>query len=278
MILPDNRTTSLTVDFSDAILLARTNVDSLFRLIELAPSAGVLGHSERLFWWGERNKMNNWVNLGFDGGFRGPVLPHYPLRWTPDPGFAPGGTDEENFAVWGAAYSIVGNGSTATRGLMTQGAVKDSLGAPLIQANTDYTVRARCARNATLAQGTLHIHVYSASGAINTAGLQLTAAQLTTSYVEYTAELTPPLAAIPSDLLLRIYADGTPNQNGQFYIDSIEIFPTSQPVNASLVRASRVQDPESYDGINGLLSVAENNGQAIRAAFKLRERLYFVKE
>jgi hypothetical protein len=78
--------------------------------------------------------------------------------------------------------------------------------------------------------------------------------------------------------VLRIYADGTPNTGGQFYIDSIEIFPTSTPVNASLVRASRVEDPESYDGINGLLSVAENNGQAIRAAFKLRERLYFVKE
>jgi len=31
------------------------------------------------------------------------------------------------------------------------------------------------------------------------------------------------------------------------------------------VRASRVEDPESYDGIDGLLSVAENNGQAIRA-------------
>jgi hypothetical protein len=108
---------------------------------------------------------------------------------------------------------------------MTQGAVKDSLGAPLIQANTDYTVRARCARNVSLVQGTLHIHIYSASGAINTAGLQLTAAQLTTSYVEYTGQLTAPLAAIPNDLVLRIYADGTPNQNGQFYIDSIEIFP-----------------------------------------------------
>ena len=90
--------------------------------------------------------------------------------------------------------------------------------------------------------------------------------------------MTAPLATIPSDLLLRVYADGTPNQNGQFYIDAIEIFPTAQPVNASLVRASRVEDPESYDGIDGLLSIAENNGQAIRAAFKLRERLYFVKE
>jgi hypothetical protein len=278
MVISDNTTTSLLVDFSDAVLLAGTNVDDMFRLIELGDCAGVIDYSQRLFWWGERNKMNNWINLGFDGGFTGPILPHCPLGWTPDPTFAPGGTDEESFVVWGAAYSIVGNGSTATLGLITQGAVKDALGAPLIQSGTDYTVRARCACNATLAQGTLHVHLYSQSGGINTAGLQLTAGQLTTSYVEYSAQLTGPLGTIPSDLLLRVYADGTPNQNGQFYIDAIEISPTAQPVNASLVRASRVEDPESYDGINGMLSVAENNGQAIRAAFKLRERLYFVKE
>jgi hypothetical protein len=278
MIVSDNTTTSAVVDFSDAILLAATNVDNLFRLIELGCCAGVLDYAQRLFWWGERNKLNNFVNLGFDSGFTGPSLPHYPLGWTPDPVFAPGGTDEENFVVWGAAYSIVGNGSTATRGLMTQTAVQDALGAPLIQANTDYTVRARCARNSTLVQGNLHVNLFSASAGINTTGLQLTPAQLTTSYAEYTAQLTAPLATIPSDLVLRVYADTTPNQNGQLYIDSIEIFPTAQPGNASLVRASRVEDPESYDGINGLLSVAENNGQAIRAAFKLRERLYFVKE
>ena len=278
MLIGDNTTTSLVVDFSDAILLAGTNVDNQFRLIELSECAGVLDYSERLFWWGERNKLDNFVNLGFDGGFTGPSFPHYPLGWTPDPVFAPGGTDEENFVVWGAAYSIVGNGSTATRGLMTQTAVQDSLGAQLIQANTDYTVRARCAKNATLAAGTLQIHLFSTSGGINTTGLQLTAAQLTTNYVEYTAELTAPLSTIPGDLLLRVFADGTPTLNGQFYIDAIEIFPTAQPANSSIVRASRVEDPESYDGIDGFLSVAENNGQALTAAFKLRERLYFVKE
>jgi len=278
MILGDNATTSLAVDFSDAILLAGTNVDDLFRLIELAPSAGVLGYAQRLFWWGERNKMNNWVNLGFDGGFTGPSFPHYPLGWTPDPVWAPGATDEENFTVWGAAFAIVGNGTTPIRGMMAQTAVNDRFGVPLIQSGTDYTIRARCARNVTLAQGTLHIHLVSATGGINTTGLQLTAAQLTTTYVEYTAQLTAPLTALPGDLLLQIYADGTPTLNGIFYIDSIEIFPTPQPLNSSLVRGSRVEDPESYDGINGLLSVSENDGQAIRAAFKLRERLYFVKE
>ena len=278
MILADNTTTSLAVDFSDAILLAGTNVDDLFRLIELAPSAGVLGYAQRLFWWGERNKMSNWANLGFDGGFTGPSFPHYPLGWTPDAVWAPGATDEQNFVVWGAAFAIVGNGTTPIRGMIAQTAVNDRFGVPLIQTGTDYTVRARCARNVTLAQGTLHIHLVSATGGISTAGLQLTASQLTTAYVEYTAQLTAPLSTIPSDLLLQIYADGTPTQNGIFYVDSIEIFPTAQPLNSSLVRASRVEDPESYDGVNGLLSVSENDGQAIRAAFKLRERLYFVKE
>src|SRR5271166_2587940 len=278
MIISDNTTTSLVVDFSDPVLLAGTNVDNMFKLIELGDCAGVTDYSERLFWWGERNKMNNWLNLGFDGGFTGPSLPHYPLGWTPDPVYGPGGTDEENFVVWGAAYSIVGNGTTPTRGLITQTAVADSLGAQIIQANTDFSVRARCARNSTLSAGTLHVHLYSPSAGINTTGLQLTAVQLATSYVEYTAGLTAPLATIPSDLVLRVYADGTPNSGGQFFIDCIEIFPTNQPSNASIVRASRVEDPESYDGIDGLLSVAENNGQAICAAFKLRERLYFVKE
>ncbi len=278
MIVSDNTTTSVVVDFADATLLAATNVDNLFRLVELGDCAGVIDYSQRVFWWGERAKMDNWANLGFDGGFTGPALPHYPLGWTPDATYAAGGIDEENFVVWGAAYSIVGNGATATRGLITQTAVADALGAPLIQANTAYTVRARCARNATLAQGTLHIHLYSAIGSINTTGLQLSASQVTTSYVEYSAQLTSGLSTIPSDLVLRVYADGTPTLNGQFYVDCIEIAPSAQPCNSSLVRCSRVEDPESFDGIDGLLSIAENNGQAIRAAFKLRERLYFVKE
>ena len=44
------------------------------------------------------------------------------------------------------------------------------------------------------------------------------------------------------------------------------------------MRASLADNPESYDGVDGLLSVAENNGQAVRAAFVLRDQLYFVKE
>ena len=47
---------------------------------------------------------------------------------------------------------------------------------------------------------------------------------------------------------------------------------------ASLVRASGTERPEAYDGVTGIMTIAENNGQGIRAAFKLRNYLYFVKE
>jgi hypothetical protein len=79
-------------------------------------------------------------------------------------------------------------------------------------------------------------------------------------------------------LLLRVYGDGTPTAGAGFLVDNIEIFPTALPYNTSLVRASFAEDPESYDGVSGFMNVSENDGQTVRAAFLLRERLYFVKD
>jgi hypothetical protein len=278
MVIADNSTTSVTVDFSDTILLSAANVDEQFALVELGECAGVVGYASRLFWWGERNKQSNWVNLTFDGGWD-PSGNGRPLGWQRDPASGTGGQRESSDVVWGDAYRIVADGATATRGLITQSAVADYLGVARIAPNTDYSVRARAKRSANLAQGTLHVHLYSASGGINTTGLALSAASATTSWTEYIAELTTPLATIPPDLVLRVYADGTPGPNGEsFVLDTIEIFPTNNPVNGSVVRASRVESPESYDGVNGFLSVAEEDGQQVRCAFELRGNLYFVKD
>jgi hypothetical protein len=139
-------------------------------------------------------------------------------------------------------------------------------------------VRVRVKAIAPLTQGTLHLELYSASAGIQTAGLQVTAAQTTNAFNEFIGVLTAPLTSVPPDLLLRVYAGGTPSDAAGFMIDNVEIFPTAEPYNASIVRASLAEDPESYDGVSGFLSVAENNGQAIRDAFVLRDQLYFVKE
>jgi hypothetical protein len=277
----NNGSTSFVVDFSDTALLAGISAEPLFNLVELGECAGVIGYADRLFWWGERKKQNNWLNLTFDGGFAG-ASNSAPLGWTPDATyFAGGGYDTTGKAIWGGAYSILGDGVTATRGLITQSAVSDYNGAPRLVASTGYSARVRARMTGTLSQGTLHVHIYSASQGISTPGISVPAAQINTNaWTEFIAPITPATGfnTIPPDLLLRVYADGTPTNNAGFLVENIEIFPTTQPYNTSLVRASRAEDPESYDGVSGFLNVSENDGQTVRAAFLLRERLYFVKD
>lgn len=281
MVIMDNTTTSITLDFSDATLLSGQTQDYLFNLRVLGECAGVIDYSNRLFWWGERNHIRQFVNLDFDGGFTGTT----PLGWKADGAFGPGGAQESNFVVWGFAYSITGDGATVLRGKITQSAFQDFLGTPLIQPRTSYTVRARIARNGTLAAGTININLSSAAFGTTT-GLRLLANQVTTSYVEYTAELissTTLLGAPLSDMVLQVQADNTPTNGGIFYLDNIEIYPTLTPNNLSQLRASRNTgalgpQPEAYDATQGLVQVYQQDGQRVTNAFRIREKLYLVKE
>lgn len=283
MIINDNSTTSVTIDFSDTILLEGINVDALFNLIELGECSGVTAYNSRLFWWGERNKLNanggnGFTNLTFDGGFGGSVN-NFPLGWDPDPtNFAGGGLG--NAAVFGQAYNIIGDGSHAIRGLITQSAVQDSFSNPIISANIAYSVRVRVARDPlglAFTQGVLHIHLFSTSASIDI-GLDITASALTTSFVEYTGVLTAGLASIPSDLLLRVYMDGTPTFGADLNVDNIEIYPTLEPFNSTLIRCSKVEDPESFDGVTGILQPSPQNGQLVRCCYVLRNLLRIVKD
>jgi hypothetical protein len=284
MVIPDNSTTNITLDFSDTMLLAGTLADPLFNLVELGECAGVIGYADRLFWWGERNKLNNWLNLSFDGGWGagGGAWPqNVPLGWKADPTFGTG-TLRDFSSIWGGSLDIIGDGVTATVGMITQSAVSDAFGVPRIAPNASYSVRARIKAypQGIPTAGTVHVHLYSASGGINTTGIAVAwnDTHLSTTFYEYIAVLTSGLTSIPSDLVLRVYGDGTINNGAGFVIDSIEIYPTAQPYNASFVRASKDTDPESYDGVSGLIGVAVNDGTTVRAAFVLRNQLYFVKE
>ncbi|HTS10582.1 MAG TPA: hypothetical protein VMH00_00560 [Candidatus Limnocylindrales bacterium] len=278
MVIDDNTTTSATVDFSDTILLSGTSMDYLFGQIELPEQLGVVDYAERLFWWGERASMDNWRNLSFDGGWDASGNGR-PLGWQLDPTFGGGAGREPSDVVWGDAFRITADGSTVVRGLISQGAITDGSGDPLCQINTDYSVRARIKRSSNLSAGTLRINAFSPTqGQIGT-GLAISVVQTTTSYQEFTADLFGQQTTLPSDLTLRVYADGTPAPSGSwFLLDNIEVFETNSPQNASLVRASASEQPESYDGVSGIMEIALNNGQAIRAAFTLRNNLYFVKE
>lgn len=287
MYIADNVTTTLTVDFSDAVLQLGTLDDPLFRLIELPEVAGIIDYAERIFAWGELNLVQGFNNLSMDGGFSNPgALPNNPLGWTVDAAFGAGGASavaQGTPPFFGDAYQIFGNGVTAKRGLISQSAATNYLANPILQPNTAYTVRARIQVNALAAAGTIHVNLKSVSGGFTTAGIALAWNALTQSYGVYTGNLTAGLANIPADLVLQVYVDGTPNNTAIFSIKAIDIYPTAVPTNASNVRGSGTGDAingtaESYDFSTGLITISENNGQGIRSAFKLRERLYFVKE
>jgi hypothetical protein len=278
MAISDNTTTSLTLDFTDTILLSGVSMDYLFSQIQLPEQLGVVGYSQRLFWWGERAQMDNWRNPTFDGGWDASGNGR-PLGWTLDPSFGAGAARESSNVLWGDAFRINADGVNIFRGMIEQSAITDASGNPLCTSNVAYSVRVRVVRTANLAQGTLRINAHSPSIGQIGAGIAVTAVQASTTYQEFTAQLFSAQTSLPSDLVLRVYADGTPSPSGEaFVIDNIEIFETTQPLNASLVRASGTEEPEAYDGVTGLMSIAENNGQCIRAAFTLRNNLYFVKE
>lgn len=278
MTIDDNTTTSLEVDFTDAILLSGTNMDPFFNQIELPNQLGVIAYAERLFWWGERSKMDNWRNLTFDGGWD-PTGNGRPLGWTLDTSFGGGGSRESSDTISGDAYRITADGANVARGMITQNAIKDASGNPICATNTDYSVRARIARSANLNAGEMRVTAFSPTQGPVGVGLVVTSLQATQAYQEFTADLFPAQASLPADLLLRVYADALPGPAGEYFlIDNIEIFPTNSPQSPSLVRASATAAPESYDGVSGVMEVASDNGQAIRSAFVLRNILYFVKE
>jgi hypothetical protein len=285
MFIADNVTTQIAIDFSDQLLFLGTLDDPLFNQIELPPVLGVIDYSNRLLAWGAQNNVQNMVNLTFDGGFGTDTLGNlYPLGWSEDKTNYTGGGSaltRGQTVVYGDAYSIAGDGATAIRGKITQAADDDYLENPVLLPNIAYTVRVRLAALNALA-GMVHINLQSTSGAFTTVGISQAFNTLTGNYAVFTGNLTSGLATVPTDLLLQVYVDGTPNNGSFFLIDQIEIYPTGQQFANSTIFASKgqldTQGQESFDSQTGLIQYNLNDGQSVRTCFKIRERLYIVKE
>jgi len=56
------------------------------------------------------------------------------------------------------------------------------------------------------------------------------------------------------------------------------VFPDESPFQSSLVRISKVNEPEAYDGVNGFITVAPDDGQKVISCFVFRGMLFIVKE
>lgn len=283
--LKDNTSRSINLSFSDGVLLAATSIDTqgnnLFATLELGSSLGIIEYASRAFAIGEQNKVPNFLNWSFDGGYLEipPAAPGKPLGWTVDPTFGGGGS-LVNSPIFGFAYQISNtSGSTqATYGMITQPAFQDEFLVPIINASTKYSVRITAAVAAPTT-GNLVVDLYSPSSGTALGTFSVPLASLGTTMQIFTGTLlTNVLAPVPNDLKLRVYATAVLN-GAAITIDRLEPFPTEKPVLTTQITGSYVNNFEAFDesGEGGIVDTAGENQQPVRSAFVMFDTLYIVK-
>lgn len=264
----DNTTTSLVLDFSDNTLYA-AQADSipgnnLAAQVKLGPCAGFFTYAQRLMGWGEANKVNNFLNMGFGGGT---IAANQPLGWDV---LGTGGTLE--VSRLGMAWKITGDGSSP-RGEVSQGASLDSYGAPIILPNTQYTVRAWAQGTVTNPAFELIFSLTASSPHFYSANVIITSVSSAGGYVQATfSTLTP--NAVGNDMAFSFMAQNL--NNGDFVeVTEIELIYTQQPHLNNASRISYANNAEGFDAITGIIG-PQDDLSPIRNFGTIRQSLYIV--
>ncbi len=74
--------------------------------------------------------------------------------------------------------------------------------------------------------------------------------------------------------MIRLYVLGPAAES--VALDRVEIYPTNQPITYTGLWASYVADPESIDGVTGLVPPIYSNGEAVRTCYTLRDSMYIA--
>lgn len=279
----DNTSTSITLSFSDGVLLAADEIDiqgnNLFENIELGSCVALVPYAARIFAIGEQNKVVNFTNWSFDGGVAGGSgAATFPAGWTVDP-VNGAGVSVAASPIFGSALVITNASGTtqAVYGMVTQSAFQDEFQVAIIQPSTTYSVRVTMATVAGGGAGNLVVDLFSPSRGIAQGTFTLALSATQSSMDIYTGTLlTTALAPVPNDLLLRIYGTALPNAT-QIIIDRAEVFPTEAPNLDQQITGSYVDNFEAFDRVTGVVGTSVQNQQPVRSAFVLFDSLYIVK-
>lgn len=174
-------------------------------------------------------------------------------------------------------YGIVGDGATAVAGMIQQSAATDWEGEPILQPNTAYSARVMLGALGAPTSGNAVIELYSPTqGSLGM--LTVPAASLNGSMAYYSGAIGATGATVPTDLLLRVYVNGTLSANAYVFFDEIAVYPTNQPYRTAEVRASYAENPEGFDGVTGLLEPSDFGDQLVTAVGKIRTTLYLLSD
>jgi len=288
----NNSDTQATFTFTDGLLMASVSIDSpgndLFNQIEIGASCWVVPYAARNFYGLMNNKVANFVNTTFDGGFLTPGQFNYPAGWTPEPNINSNNGRLVTSPVFGFSYYIFnpGPGTVEVLGGMHQSAFQDAYQVPIIRPNTDYSIRVdvRTPAGITNLGGQLLFDLVSygpnppVTGKLF-ASLGFPLSAMSTQFQTLTGQFllkgNMPLT-VPSDTILRLYASNLP-AGADIEIDRFEIYPTREPTLTVDVMASYVDNLEAVDGVSGDLGISVTNNQPVIGAFTQFDLLYFLK-
>lgn len=291
LFINDNVTTNATFFFSDSVLLNGTAIDvegfDLFNLGELGESAWCFPYANRAVFGRVRNKIHNFLNLSFDGGYlSNPGANLLPLGWNPvSSTFPSGSTVTLNVSpVFGNSIYIANTTSITQSqlGMFYQSAFQDWNNVAILQNQTAYSVRISARIPSSVPTGNLVVDLTtfdSGTGFGTTYGsFVLPFASMSSTMATYQGTLlTNTSLNIPANLVLRIWAQNI-IFGADLEIDRISIFPTQQPTNLTGLSISYKNDFSSFDLVTGGTDTTTTNSQPANGAFEIDQRLYIVKE
>lgn len=299
-LIPDNITTTAKFTFSDQVLLKGDAIDvvgnNLFNLIEIGNPAVILQYAERTFYIGCQNKIQNFINMSFDGGYlatSGGASPS-PGGWTVDQtyNYAYEGQPVTTAVslrvspVFGNSLYIVNHTGSqkGITGMVTQSAYQDVYNEPILNPAGQpiaYSVRftARCPGGQQSGALVIDLCDSNAGNYGNIYGqLVVGMAALSTEMQNFSGVLVPQpgLPTIPFGLVLRIWGELF-NDGTDVEIDRIEIFPTNEPVLTNQIWVSYTQEPEQVDISTGQLTLNSQNQNPVYGATIIHDQLCFKK-
>ena len=283
LVVFDNTSTSVTVDFSDNALFAATAIDipgnNLFAQVPVAPCIGFTSYASRLFVWGEINRVENLYNMSFESN---------PSAWNPGTGFAGGGLvgggtgilSGINGILLGSLdqfWAMTGDGTNNPKGQIQQACYRDAFGIEILSPKTAYEFFGYLVKTSADTTGNFIADIYSATG-----GGQLAQATIPLSRIQQNTPtlLSQPFnnalpASIPSDTVLRIYTTGT--ASGQnVAVTEMSVAYAAQPYKLT-ARASYVNNPEAIDAETGEIGPA-SDPTPIQDIFVLRDYAYMLTQ
>jgi hypothetical protein len=269
-IVPDNTSTSAILDVPDNTLFGSVAIDQigndLFDQRVLGPVLGFFSYASRLMAWGDYQKIENFLNMGFCGGYLSGVLTT-PLGWT----VATAGGILVNGGPWaaGMVWQITGDGTANPKGQVTQPAFEDAFGDPILLSGTAYLLRLWLAAPVALAVGNIIVDLYDPGTTTVLASATIPCISITALggflQASFSAE-TP--ATIPADAILRVYETHMANL-ATVLVGEVEIVYAQNPYNNVLVRSSYALNPEGFAQTTGNLG-AEDDDSAVQCLALLR--------